>query len=119
MLSSCHFLILYALSVLNYFVSGKVAHKSCEHPIRSYCKQAKLEDEDLLGLFNEFYMDSNKLRQDQFIMNSIVLHPWRTLTTGLATAHVNHLTGGERVMAFLSARNAWLAPLRNALLVNC
>ena len=41
MLSSCHFLVLYALSLLNYFVSGKVAHKSCQHPIRSYCKHKR------------------------------------------------------------------------------
>ena len=52
-----------------------MASKNCQHQIRSYCKQAKLLDEEVMEQFNDFYVDSSKQRQDQFILNSIVLMP--------------------------------------------
>ena len=52
-----------------------MASKNCQHQIRSYCKQAKLLDEEVMEQFNDFYVDSSKQRQDQFILNFIALMP--------------------------------------------
>ena len=62
------------LSNLGLF-AGKSGSESCKHQGHSYCKQEKLDPATISERFKEFYADSSKQRQDQYVLNSIVLMP--------------------------------------------
>ena len=59
-----------------FFYAGKHPRISCNHGgPRTYCKHQNLQAHEIQDQFNEFYVDSDKLRQDQFISSCLILVP--------------------------------------------
>lgn len=62
---------------LPYFLwsTGKQPAIGCQHLPHSFCKAAVLTDGDVEDTFQDCYQDSNKERQDAFIMSHFSLSP--------------------------------------------
>eukprot|EP00057_Strongylocentrotus_purpuratus_P018028 XP_011672502.1 PREDICTED: uncharacterized protein LOC105442267 [Strongylocentrotus purpuratus] len=64
---------------------GKNPAVGCRHLPQSYCKVARLTEGDIEDAFQAYYIDSDKVRQDTFIMSHVTLNPvFRRRTVGPA-----------------------------------
>lgn len=79
-----HVLMIIDFSLLHVII-GKNPAVGCRHLPQSYCKVAKLTEGDIEDAFQAYYIDSDKVRQDTFIMTHVTLNPvFRRRTVGPA-----------------------------------